>query len=802
MKCKSKTVRGARLIAVSVAVLCGLCVCFVSCNNDAGEDSSDTTSNSGSTTTTGGITTYTTTWGGTESTDSVFDSVTVTVQSGFITGVKAVANGTTYTADTTDYDTVWTVTVGDAVYTITIEGSGGSYTYTYALQATATASWGGTGENALSGYTFTVAYTTDSEGTATITKVVASISGESTQLSGTDGVYTLSVTGEGGYEALYTITFVYSNSAVSYTYSATAVEDAEATGGLSSYGVHVKYISSGGSYTVQALAVDDGKNPVTLSADDSGYYTYTVGSDGLYTSEEDSVVTTYTITLVTSKAPTYTYTYTYVKTTTSDYTATGGISGTTITANATVTETYNGSSSTYTVDSLNSVSIGGSTVSANSDGTYTYTVDSDSTVTEYTITLAESTSGGVSYSYTYTSVLYYKATGAMDETVLVALESGSISTVTVGGTEATLTTTTSTNDTATVTISGAEYTLAISGSASAGYTYTTTLTATGSLSKTVLVTVDAEGEITAVTLGGTECSEQGDGSYFCESGDMTYFITLSGGSTSYSYTCEEYFGASDTGYADFQTLLSSLSSGCTIVLYPGLTSAQFEWFITALANSSLSNVAIDMSYTTAAITEVDSDTFSGCSTKITSLILPSSVTTIGSKAFYQFTKLTSVEIPGSITSIGSYAFYCCTSLTSVTIGDSVTSIGERAFEGCSFLTEVTIPDSVTSLGARAFSGCTSLVTAVIGDGVKTIPSYTFYHCTALTTVTIGSSVTAIDYTYTSGGAFSYCEALTTVYYNGTKDEWAAISISGTEYEYRNYYLTKATIICTDGTYTY
>lgn len=47
-------------------------------------------------------------------------------------------------------------------------------------------------------------------------------------------------------------------------------------------------------------------------------------------------------------------------------------------------------------------------------------------------------------------------------------------------------------------------------------------------------------------------------------------------------------------------------------------------------------------------------------------------------------------------------------LTSVTIPSSVTSIGINAFEGCTSLTSVIIPDSVTSIMEFAFYRCNSL----------------------------------------------------------------------------------------------
>ena len=50
--------------------------------------------------------------------------------------------------------------------------------------------------------------------------------------------------------------------------------------------------------------------------------------------------------------------------------------------------------------------------------------------------------------------------------------------------------------------------------------------------------------------------------------------------------------------------------------------------------------------------------------------------------------MTSVTIPSSVTSIGSYCFSYCRSLTSITIPESVTSIGKGCFYGCSGLTSI------------------------------------------------------------------------------------------------------------------
>ena len=76
-----------------------------------------------------------------------------------------------------------------------------------------------------------------------------------------------------------------------------------------------------------------------------------------------------------------------------------------------------------------------------------------------------------------------------------------------------------------------------------------------------------------------------------------------------------------------------------------------------------------------------------------------------------------------------------------------------------------------------------ITSVVITNGITSFGSYAFRACSSLTSITIPDSVTSIGY-----GAFRDCTSLTDVYYAGSEDEWAEISIG----DY-NTYLTSATI---------
>lgn len=105
-------------------------------------------------------------------------------------------------------------------------------------------------------------------------------------------------------------------------------------------------------------------------------------------------------------------------------------------------------------------------------------------------------------------------------------------------------------------------------------------------------------------------------------------------------------------------------------------------------------------------------------------VIPSTVTTIGNRAFYMCSGLTEIEIPDSVTKIEDYAF-ASSGLTSIVIPNSVTSIAGFAFNECSKLASATLSANITTIKAGTFTNCIKLTTITIPAKVKKIEKSTF-----------------------------------------------------------------------------
>ena len=218
------------------------------------------------------------------------------------------------------------------------------------------------------------------------------------------------------------------------------------------------------------------------------------------------------------------------------------------------------------------------------------------------------------------------------------------------------------------------------------------------------------------------------------------------------------------------------------------------------------------------VTSIGDEAFYDTGCGLENLVIPATVTHIGSDAF-SMTDLAEIEIPAGVVSMKDNPFSYCTSLKTITVAegnpvfyvqdgvlfcredhslvcfpnmaadpeedervtctvpegteiirsgafggveclsdillpDSLRAIAPHSFSYCWGLDSLIIPDSVTEIGEAAFDTCQYLGRVVLPAGLKRIPSMLFYQCENLYEADIPASVTEIG-----DSAFDFCGSL-------------------------------------------
>ncbi len=196
--------------------------------------------------------------------------------------------------------------------------------------------------------------------------------------------------------------------------------------------------------------------------------------------------------------------------------------------------------------------------------------------------------------------------------------------------------------------------------------------------------------------------------------------------------------------------------------------------------------------------------------------------------FYNMPEIKSVTVQEGITKLGNALFYRCQNMQTISLPSTLTELGYRifaqgsgGFQSYGGLTELTLPAGIQKLGGNALRQ-TNITELVIPARVSVIEDYFLSTCTKLKTVRAESSVlgsfmfvqcTALESLTIStncktfgSNMLTYCESLTTITYEGTKEQWNAITkptnwmTSDAKANYHNGYLQR--INCVDGAFVW
>lgn len=176
------------------------------------------------------------------------------------------------------------------------------------------------------------------------------------------------------------------------------------------------------------------------------------------------------------------------------------------------------------------------------------------------------------------------------------------------------------------------------------------------------------------------------------------------------------------------------------------------------------------------------------------LRIPKSMTTTSGKWAFSSGNYSGIQLHDGMTEISHGAFGYCASVTEIDIPDSVEIIGPAAFAGSGLTQQPAWPKNLISAGGSIYSQCasmtgtgtfpagigytgnnlfrgTSLTSVVVAYDMTSIPYESMIVSGKLRSIRIPASVTSIGYSATY-----QCTALQYIYFEGTQEQWNAITI--------------------------
>lgn len=144
-------------------------------------------------------------------------------------------------------------------------------------------------------------------------------------------------------------------------------------------------------------------------------------------------------------------------------------------------------------------------------------------------------------------------------------------------------------------------------------------------------------------------------------------------------------------------------------------------------------------------------------TTLKKVVMPNTITTLGTAVFHNCVALEEVVLSDNITAIPQQAFESCI-IKKINLPSKLETIGHSAFLKCELLEEIIFPETLTSIGTIAFNRCYNLKKIVLPTNLDQISTSAFEECTNLSEITLNKNLR-----YIASEAFLDCINLKTVY---------------------------------------
>ena len=226
--------------------------------------------------------------------------------------------------------------------------------------------------------------------------------------------------------------------------------------------------------------------------------------------------------------------------------------------------------------------------------------------------------------------------------------------------------------------------------------------------------------------------------YLADTAKKGSFVLFSGSSASGSYVSGQIYRILDSGDIEqYAPKADTVQKGLVFEDYDS------DGFPHTVKLVGMTNIPNDYCRGT-----LNGSTDNNFASRITSLTIPSIVTSIGEYAFTQSTLKSIIwEEPINLNAenVKVGAFSSCYDLDSIIIPSHWNKVPEHFLSGAQSLTNIVIPENVTAIGMTAFEYCTKLVNVTLPKKLERLENSCFKNCNALISLTIPSSITYVSY---------------------------------------------------------